>query len=154
MDQLISQGQWWWLFPVPVLTFIFAVAGSWIGSLLGKRTEHQQWLRNERRAEYTAAATTLHNWTQEMGTLARTGVATGERFDETLIVPLTVLGPRKIRRCIGGIMGDILECDRIIAAATSQDERDMVIPYLTSMDDKLSELFSLIRQDLRVDARR
>lgn len=53
MDKLVSEGQWWWLFVVPVAAGFFALLGSWIGSRLGKVTEHQQWLRNHKIESYT-----------------------------------------------------------------------------------------------------
>lgn len=48
MDELIKQGQWWWPFLVPIATGLLALLGSWVGTKLGKATEHAQWLRNER----------------------------------------------------------------------------------------------------------
>ncbi|MFS0717123.1 hypothetical protein ABC337_13840 [Arthrobacter sp. 1P04PC] len=51
MDELIKQGQWWWLL-LPVATGAFALGGSWLGAHLGRRTEHSQWLRNEKRKAY------------------------------------------------------------------------------------------------------
>lgn len=51
MDELIKQGQWWWLL-VPLATGLFALGGSWLGAHLGRRTEHSQWLRNEKRKAY------------------------------------------------------------------------------------------------------
>lgn len=154
MDELIAQGQWWWLLPVPVLTFLFAVAGSWIGSALGKRTEHQQWLRNERRSEYISVAATLHDWSKRMRSLARSGVFSGEPLDESLLIPLAVLGPRRVRKCVHGIMMEISDCNRILEVAKTQNDRDKAVPHLEAMGNKLEELYSLIRQDLRVDVRR
>jgi hypothetical protein len=52
MDEFIKQGQWWWLLIVPIATFVFALGGSWWGTNLGKITEHEQWLRNQKQAAY------------------------------------------------------------------------------------------------------
>ncbi|MFJ6536746.1 hypothetical protein ACIQH5_10975 [Paenarthrobacter sp. NPDC091711] len=49
MDELIKQGQWWWIL-VPVLT---ALAGAWVGARLTRTTEHKQWLRNQKVEAYT-----------------------------------------------------------------------------------------------------
>lgn len=51
MDDLIRQGQWWWLL-LPVVTALFALFGSWLGSKLGKDSEHAQWLRNRKQELY------------------------------------------------------------------------------------------------------
>jgi hypothetical protein len=53
MDELIRQGQWWWLIAVPVVAGLFALAGAWFGGRLGKYNEHSQWRRNERVEAYT-----------------------------------------------------------------------------------------------------
>lgn len=52
MDEWIKQGHWWWLLVVPIATGIFALLGSWLGSKLGKSTEHKQWLRDQQRNAY------------------------------------------------------------------------------------------------------
>jgi hypothetical protein len=52
MEELIKQGQSWWPVAVPILTGAFALFGSWLGSRLGKVTEHVQWLRNSKQAAY------------------------------------------------------------------------------------------------------
>lgn len=52
MEELIKQSQSWWPAAVPVLTGAFALLGSWLGSRLGKITEHGQWLRNSKQAAY------------------------------------------------------------------------------------------------------
>lgn len=73
MDELIKQGQWWWLLAVPVLTGVFALFGSWWGSRLGKQTEHGQWLRNAKETAYVRfldqAQTLLAeaHWTPQYG---------------------------------------------------------------------------------------
>lgn len=51
MDELIKQGQWWWML-IPLGTGIFALVGSWLGSRLGKDNEHAQWRRNQKQVEY------------------------------------------------------------------------------------------------------
>ncbi len=53
MDELLKSGQWWWLLVVPILTGAFALGGSWLGAKLGKTTEHQQWIRNEKTEVYS-----------------------------------------------------------------------------------------------------
>lgn len=52
MDDLVRQGQWWWLL-IPLGTGVFALIGSWLGSFLGRTTEHKQWLRNEKVETYS-----------------------------------------------------------------------------------------------------
>jgi hypothetical protein len=53
VDELVRQGQWWWLL-IPLGTGVFALIGSWLGAKLGKTTEHAQWLRNRKVDSYTA----------------------------------------------------------------------------------------------------
>lgn len=52
MDELVKQGQWWWLL-IPLGTGVFALIGSWLGSFLGRTTEHKQWLRNQKQEAYS-----------------------------------------------------------------------------------------------------
>ncbi|MEW1821747.1 hypothetical protein AB0323_13325 [Arthrobacter sp. NPDC080031] len=59
MDELIKQGQWWWLLVVPIATGSLALLGSWLGSRLGKTTEHEQWLRNEKIETYSEYLETI-----------------------------------------------------------------------------------------------
>jgi hypothetical protein len=61
--EFINSGQWWWLL-IPLGTGICALLGSWLGSFLGKTTEHDQWLRNQRMQTYTEfleACTVMRN---------------------------------------------------------------------------------------------
>ncbi|MDR6438768.1 hypothetical protein J2790_003935 [Paenarthrobacter nicotinovorans] len=51
MDELIKQGQWWWLL-IPLGTGLFALGGSWLGAFLGRSHEHKQWLRDSKQAAY------------------------------------------------------------------------------------------------------
>lgn len=59
MDDLVRQGQWWWLIAVPVVAGGFALWGGWWGSRLGKNTEHSQWQRNEQVKVYTDFLTSI-----------------------------------------------------------------------------------------------
>lgn len=43
----------WLLITVPILAGVFAMVGSWFGSRLGRKNEHQQWLRNQKQAAYS-----------------------------------------------------------------------------------------------------
>ncbi|PNH86114.1 hypothetical protein [Arthrobacter sp. AFG20] len=43
----------WLLLGVPFLTGGLALLGSWYGSWLGRKTEHQQWLRNQKQTAYS-----------------------------------------------------------------------------------------------------
>lgn len=43
----------WLLITVPILAGTFALIGSWFGSRLGRRNEHQQWLRNQKQSAYS-----------------------------------------------------------------------------------------------------
>lgn len=60
MDELIKQGQWWWPFLVPAATGLLALLGSWVGTKLGKATEHAQWLRNEKMTAYRTYMNAAH----------------------------------------------------------------------------------------------
>lgn len=53
MDEWIKQGQWWWLFAVPIATGLLAVFGSFLGTRFGKSAEHQQWVRDQKMKFYT-----------------------------------------------------------------------------------------------------
>jgi hypothetical protein len=50
----------WLKLSVPVLTGIFALFGSWVGSKLGKATEHHQWLRNQKVEVYSSLLRQVH----------------------------------------------------------------------------------------------
>lgn len=43
----------WLLITVPIVAGTFALIGSWFGSRLGRRNEHQQWLRNQKLVVYS-----------------------------------------------------------------------------------------------------
>lgn len=69
MEDLVRQGQWWWLIAIPVVTGVFALAGSWFGGRLGKNNEHTQWRRNERVKAYTDFLTAIDGETQKISHL-------------------------------------------------------------------------------------
>lgn len=67
MDELIEQGQWWWVFAVPIATGMLAVLGSFLGTRFGKSAEHKQWVRNQKMKSYTEyldACTAIHQATR------------------------------------------------------------------------------------------
>lgn len=111
MDQLISQGHWWQLFPVPLVTFIFAVAGSWWGSRLGRTTEHKQWLRNEKLNVYKE----LHRASEDiMRAFSRAPYEYGHPLDlvellqEFHRIPTSMFASRKVVRAYREFMTSIL----------------------------------------------
>lgn len=51
MDELVKQGQWWWLL-IPLGTGVFALFGSWLGASLARWSEQKQWTRNKKQEAY------------------------------------------------------------------------------------------------------
>lgn len=150
MDQLIAQGQWWWLFPIPLLTFLFAISGSWIGSLLGKRTEHWQWLRNEKRKEYIAAVDSLDSLILRISRLRTVERAVSPPEDFSYLTPLRMLGPENIGLCVRTIIDNVYSCVDVLETSTTQAERDRMIPHLMTLREEQVKLIRLIREDLKV----
>lgn len=60
MDELVRQGQWWWLVASAVVTGVLALVGAWLGGKLGKHNEHTQWRRNQRVEAYTDFLTAIN----------------------------------------------------------------------------------------------
>lgn len=100
MDELIKQGQWWWLLIVPVATGGLALFGSWWGSRLGKSTEHEQWLRNEKVETYSQYLETIR-----LGDILLNSVGSGvknvsdvlESRDHTGGSRLRLISPKSVR---------------------------------------------------------
>ncbi|MBT2522758.1 hypothetical protein [Arthrobacter sp. ISL-28] len=119
MDDLIRQGQWWWLL-VPLGTGLFALIGSWVGSTLGKATEHWQWLRNEKQKEYVAAVGSLSAAVDALAALIQEKPARDVPEDSSFITPVNVLGPNRVKKAMRTVMSDIQACLSILSQQQSE----------------------------------
>ncbi|UKA61377.1 hypothetical protein [Arthrobacter sp. FW306-04-A] len=100
MDELINQGQWWWLLVVPVATGVLALFGSWWGSRLGKTTEHTQWLRNEKIETYSQYVETIRRGDIYLNSVisgAKAMSDTLESNDHTGGSRLRLISPKSVR---------------------------------------------------------
>lgn len=101
MSEFFSSGEW----IVVVLTGLFALGGSWYGSRLGRITEHQQWLRNEKKKYYIDAISHIGKQArvfEELRSLKVTTVpADKEPTDIGYIAPLLTMAPAKVRLALG-----------------------------------------------------
>lgn len=151
MDELITQGQWWRLFPVPLLTFIFAIAGSWWGSRLGRTTEHWQWLRNEKRERYVTVLNDLNAMMDQLDAdILAEDLLNEHPYDPTALTPLRLIQPRSIRNSIAAILDEMTACLDLIEAASTQEERNKALPIMDSIREKEADLIGLMRADLKV----
>lgn len=151
MDQLISQGQWWWVFSIPLLTFIFALAGSWWGSRLGRTTEHWQWLRNEKRERYVTTLNDLNQMMDQLDADILAETLLDERpYDPTALTSMRLIQPREIRNTIASIVDEMSICLDLLEAAKTQEERDKARPLLDTIREKEADLIGLMRADLNV----
>jgi hypothetical protein len=150
MDELIKQGQWWWLFAVPVLTGLFALGGSWWGSRLGKKTEHGQWLRNAKETAYVRfldqAQTLLAeaHWTPQYG---QERVDWGK--DRIIAIRPTViylLAPDEIRDLANVIHGRLMWLSSTLSMESAQQphvKKSAELAY-----EELERLSGLCRNEL------
>jgi hypothetical protein len=149
MDELIKQGQWWWLVSVPVLAGAFALLGSWLGSKLGKSTEHWQWLRNEKRKEYIAAIASMDTLTHGMGKLARLEAREPSASAKpTFIPPINVLAPNSVKLKLNAFLA-ASNAYMEIHTLDSEDRQPMLQAH-REVEKANSEFLLAVRNDLGV----
>ncbi|MDP9982966.1 hypothetical protein J2W14_002368 [Pseudarthrobacter oxydans] len=96
MEDLVRQGQWWWLVAIPVVTGVFALAGAWFGGSLGKYNEHTQWRRNQRAEAYTDFLTALNEEIRKISHL-RDSRKADVVFPETELARIEIVGSQNVR---------------------------------------------------------
>jgi hypothetical protein len=87
------------LISVPILTGGFALAGSWFGSRLGRKNEHEQWLRNQRQAAYSEILGAFDALYLETGRPEVDDTAVQEVLFDLVVKQgrLSVVGPSDVR---------------------------------------------------------
>lgn len=97
MEELVRQGQWWWLVAVPVVSGGFALLGGWWGSKLGKNTEHTQWQRNERLKAYTDFLTSVTEELEKVGSVDLDVDEVELKFPEEEMARIEIVGSQDVR---------------------------------------------------------
>ena len=152
MDELIKQGQWWWLL-VPLGTGVFALVGSWLGAKLGQKTEHKQWLRNEKQKEYVAAIAATTSILEAVRLMVLDQSATLELEPSTYIPPIDVLAPHKVKVTLREFLVGIHECIDVLQDLNSSDRMDRARLRFEALAEKHATLLKQIREDLGVKDR-
>lgn len=152
MDELIKQGQWWWLISVPVLTGMFALLGSWWGSRLGKTTEHAQWLRNEKKKDYVEAIKATDNATYALRCLVqgKAHLAPELSSDSDFISSVNVMGPRTVTRTLRQFVDATFKCQAILGEPESETRMARAQAAQSSVNDHYQALLKAMRSDLGV----
>ncbi|MGM7777918.1 hypothetical protein ACSVHC_18130 [Arthrobacter sp. KNU-44] len=150
MDELIKQGQWWWLVSVPVLTGVFALFGSWWGSKLGKNTEHWQWLRNEKQKEYIAAVDKMGEMTSTLADLVQEKPTSEVSGDNSFITPIIVLGPRRVKKSMKAVMSQMHETLEILHEAPSDTRLKRAQDAHGLLAENYDKFLADVRRDLGV----
>lgn len=96
MEELVRQGQWWWLIAVPVVAGVFALLGGWWGSRLGKDTEHSQWQRNERMKAYADFLSAIDEAREKIGPLEHPP-SLMEPFPNNELARIEIVGSQAVR---------------------------------------------------------
>jgi hypothetical protein len=138
------------LISVPIVTGGFALAGSWFGSRLGRKNEHEQWLRNQRQAAYSEILGAFDALYLETGRPEVGDTAVQEVLFDLVAKQgrLSVVGPSKVR-----VLGDRLVDDAwgMVQAARGVGP-DAGQRYLLRDKAKVTaqELIEVLRNDLNV----
>lgn len=153
MDELIRQGQWWWLL-IPLGTGILALTGSWVGAKLGQRTEHQQWLRNQKMetyASYLNATTALHDALQ--GRAHKNKAALKECFGVLTSGSAEFVAPAKVEALIQEFSAHYLLYMYELAVQRTDAEQNSSIPpapTAKSLEEATAKLRKAMRADLGI----
>lgn len=137
MDELVKQGQWWWL----ILPAVLALFGSWLGAKLGKTNEHEQWLRNQKVEKYTAYV----NACKHIVRVTNGTAPDPERFNESWttlgLIDAELVASKKVQARLDGF-------DRaFFNYATSKGDPEVLEEKYTQALEDLNKAF---RKDLRI----
>ncbi|MDR6637517.1 hypothetical protein [Paenarthrobacter nitroguajacolicus] len=147
MDELLRQGQWWWLLVPIAAAVVGTVAGVWIGARLSKTTEHEQWLRNQKIDSYTNFLRQIHAWIRALDKEHDAPMAADEEsvplkdITDTTNARLDLVASRKVRGLIVRLEGERWRCRE----AVSKSE------YITNryaLNLALERLLEAMRSDL------
>ncbi|MDP9885501.1 hypothetical protein J2W21_003024 [Sinomonas atrocyanea] len=147
-DAAMSATDWIQLAAVPVLTGLFALLGGWLGSKIGKATEHQQWLRNQKHEAYVSFLNEARDFLTKYRSL------NSESFDwkefVTRIRPtnILILAPEPIREAATSLHGGLLF---LCLHATDEERRTWpsVKRGIETAEDDYMRLEELCRKELR-----
>ena len=152
MDFFSPEHWWWQILPVPVLTFILALAGSWWGARLGRTTEHWQWLRNEKQKIYVTILDQLEGVLERIPSLIEGKPSDKElqAYEAQDLTSLKILGPGKLTERYISIISKILQCLTILEEGSSDDIRARAQRSYKDARDETNNLIGLIRADLKI----
>ena len=87
------------LVSVAIVTGVFALAGSWFGSRLGRKNEYEQWLRNQKQAAYSEFLGAFEALYLETGRPEVNDTAVQEVLFALVVKQgrLSVVGPSEVR---------------------------------------------------------
>lgn len=140
MDELIKQGQWWWL----ILPAVLALLGSWLGTRWGKTTEHSQWLRNQKIEVYTNLLRQIHASTASLDAYKQGTETDGPNLNDitdTTNARLAIVAPSKIRHLAIWQLHALVRASAAVADTSYDKERQAV-------DSSCGQLETAIRRDL------
>lgn len=137
MDELIKQGQWWWL----VLPAVLALFGSWLGAIIGKTSEHDQWLRNQRLEKYT----TYVNACKHLVRVRRGVPSNRDQFEENFaklsLIDVELVATKRVQARLDHFN------DAFFSYMTSETDRDVLNK---NYEASLESLNAALRRDLRI----
>ncbi|MBP2216804.1 hypothetical protein [Arthrobacter sp. CAN_C5] len=128
----------------------FALLGGWLGTRWGKKTEHEQWLRNEKRQQYWHLYQELAHLSESLPRRSR-GVpiesllevkATTERLKKN---QSTLFLPTQITAEVGEVLR---RTNAYIDDWTAQKPNEANI---MPVDERIQNILNLMRKDLRID---
>lgn len=140
MEELIKQGQSWWPVAVPVLTGAFAFLGSWLGSRLGKITEHGQWLRNSKQAAEYLSAIVEASSTLEPAIEAREA----QRRSAIALSQIRLIGARRVTSAAVSFSTHVNKMHRL-----SKDRREMLDLDFSANEAAIIEIGAKIMESIR-----
>ncbi|MGO4650220.1 hypothetical protein AB4068_00845 [Arthrobacter sp. 2RAF22] len=156
MDELIKQGQWWWLLVVPVATGGFALFGSWWGSRLGKTTEHEQWLRNEKVETYSQYVESLRRLDHLLSSVIIGAMSLDDalKSDFTGASRLRLISPKSVREAA---MDHNKSRQAVVQFLLGSSKEDSQAPAFNDavnrLDEARSHLTEIMRRDLSITDR-
>jgi hypothetical protein len=139
----------WLLISVPIVAGVFALIGSWLGSRLGRSTEHQQWLRNQKQAAYSELLGAFDVLYLETGRPQVDVNIHGHLFSlVTKQSRLSVVAPSRVRALSDRLVDQAWEM--VQAARGVGPDAGERFPIRTKARTTADELIDAIRADLAV----
>ncbi|GAB3537090.1 hypothetical protein GCM10027403_20160 [Arthrobacter tecti] len=144
---MTAEAQLWITIVGAIAAGSLALLGSWLGSHLGKKTEHEQWLRNEKRAVYSNALKQVHRLVLLLQEHERTPIPS-KRWDETFTetmeeADLGVIASAKVREAYQDFI------DATIDAVASENPNTLPAEYYHK---KRRHLREVMRADLGIES--